>query len=114
MNITRAGTEETHGVHTMRFFVTGNKRMRGNKTAQYPNGTGVGKRSRREWEREHCFLELGKCGIALKHKKLESAALLNCRDPRKQFSTPSLTISGPHSLTIVVLVFETTNPFQGN
>ena len=111
-----------HSVRTMKVLVTGNERVRWNKRVQYSNRTVEGMRPCRELENVAYTSRNWRV-----HTKLESAALLsiagwallNCQRSSQTILTPSLTISSPHSLTIVVLVLlarmamKTTNPFLG-
>ena len=119
MNVTKAGTEETHCVHPMRFFVTGNKGMRGVKRAQYSNRTRVGMRSRREWERAllsrtkralHCSQaqEIGKCCFA----ELMRSTQTILTPLAGHFRSPFADYCGLGLLARVAI--ETTNPFLGN
>ena len=74
------------------------------------------------WKVLLTLLEIGDCTRNRRAQHCWALLAEHCwivSDPRKQFSPLSLTISGPHSLTIVVLVLlarmamKTTNPFLG-
>ena len=119
MNVTKAGTEETHGVHLTRFFVIGNKGMRGVKRAQYSNRTGVGMRSCRKLEKAllsrtkrmlHCYQaqEIGKCCFA----ELSGSTQTILTPLADHFRSLFAKYCGLGLLVRVAI--ETTNSFLGN